>query len=225
MPVLIPIVEQKTIHDLLLIYDLTGTFVFAISGAMLGARRKLDIFGILVLSFAASSAGGITRDLLIGAVPPAAISDWRYLAVSLAAGLLSFFCYSLVTRLRAAIMVFDAAGLALFAVAGTQKALAYGLNPLMAALLGMLTGIGGGIARDLLVARTPVVLRSDLYALAALAGAALVVVGHELNWPVVPTAIAGAVACLGLRLMAMRYGWKLPVARPIESGEVDSKSD
>ena len=97
---LIPVLEQKTIHDLLLVYDLTGTFVFAISGAMLGARRKLDIFGILVLSFAASSAGGITRDLLIGAVPPAAISDWRYLAVSLAAGLLTFFCYSLVTRLR-----------------------------------------------------------------------------------------------------------------------------
>jgi len=215
---LIPVLEQKTIHDLLLIYDLSGTFVFAISGAMLGARRKLDIFGILVLSFAASSAGGITRDLLIGAVPPAAISDWRYLAVSLAAGLLTFFCYSLITRLRTAILVFDAAGLALFAVSGAQKALAYGLNPLMAALLGMLTGIGGGIARDLLVARTPVVLRSDLYALAALAGAALVVFGDGLNWPVVPTAIAGATACFGLRLMAIRYGWNLPAARPVESG-------
>jgi uncharacterized membrane protein YeiH len=110
-------------------------------------------------------------------------------------------------------LVFDAAGLALFAVAGTQKALAYGLNPLMAALLGMLTGIGGGIARDLLVARTPVVLQSDLYALAALAGAAFVVVGHELNWPVVPSAVAGAVVCFGLRLLAMRYDWHLPVAR------------
>jgi uncharacterized membrane protein YeiH len=223
--VLIPALEQKTIHDLLLVYDLAGTFVFAISGAMLGARRKLDIFGILVLSFAASSAGGITRDLLIGAVPPAAISDWRYLAVSLGAGLLSFFCSSLIVRLRTAILVFDAAGLALFAVAGSQKAIAYGLNPLMAALLGMLTGIGGGIARDLLVARTPVVLRSDLYALAALAGAALVVIGHELNFPVVPTAIAGAAVCFGLRLMAIRYGWNLPVARPIGSSEEDGKSE
>ncbi len=221
----IPVVEQKTIRDLLLVFDLTGTFVFAISGAMLGARRKLDIFGILVLSFAASSAGGITRDLLIGAVPPAAISDWRYLAVSLAAGLLAFFCYSLIARLRTAILVFDAAGLALFAIAGTQKALAYGLNPLMAALLGMLTGIGGGIARDLLVARTPVVLRSDLYALAALAGAALVVVGHELNWPVVPTAIIGAVVCFGLRVMAIRYGWNLPVVQRIESGEEDGQNE
>ena len=214
---LIPVLEQKTVHDLLLVFDLAGTFVFATSGAMLGTQRKLDIFGILVLSFAASSAGGITRDLLIGAVPPAAISDWRYLAVALAAGLLTFFWSSLIARLRTAILIFDAAGLALFAVAGTQKALAYGLNPLMAALLGMLTGIGGGIARDLLVVQTPVVLRSDLYAIAALAGAALVVVGYRLNWPMVPTAIGGAVVCLGLRLMAIRYGWNLPVARPIES--------
>src|SRR5690242_18892918 len=169
--------------DLLLIYDLSGTFVFAISGAMLDARRAEDVFGILVLSLAASSAGRITRDLLTGAVPSAVMSDSGNLAASLAAGLLSYFCYSLITRLRTAVLVIDAAGLALFAVAGTQTALANGLNPLMAALLGMLTGIGGGIARDLLVARTPVVLQSDLYALAALAGAAVVVVGHELNWP------------------------------------------
>ena len=214
---LIPLLEQRTIHDLLLVLDLAGTFVFAISGAMLGVRRKLDIFGILVLSFAASSAGGIARDLLIGAVPPAAISDWRYLTVALAAGLLIFFCHSLIARLRPAILMFDAAGLALFAVAGTQKALTFGLNPLMAALLGMLTGIGGGIARDLLVARTPAVLQSDLYALAALAGAVLVVIGHGLNWPLVPTAIAGAGICFGLRVLAMRHGWNLPIARPIES--------
>jgi uncharacterized membrane protein YeiH len=217
--------EQKTIHELLLVYDLTGTFVFAISGAMLGARRRLDIFGILVLSFAASSAGGIARDVLIGAVPPAAIRDWRYLVISLGAGLSTFFCTRQIARLRTAINVFDAAGLALFAVSGAQKALGYGLNPLMAALLGMLTGIGGGIARDLLVARTPVVLRSDLYAVAALAGAAIVVIGHRLGWPIVPTAIAGALVCFVLRVTAIRYGWNLPVARPIEGQETDTKSD
>jgi len=222
---LIPVLEQKTIHDLLLVLDLAGTFVFAISGAMLGVRRRLDIFGILVLSFVASGAGGITRDLLIGAVTPAAISDWRYLAVALAAGLLTFFSYSPIARVRTAILVFDAAGLALFAVAGTQKALTSGLNPLMAALLGMLTGIGGGIVRDLLVARTPTVLQSDLYALAALAGAVLVIVGHGLNWPIVPTAIAGAGVCFGLRLMAIRYGWNLPVARTIESGDEKSERE
>ncbi|HUZ13001.1 MAG TPA: trimeric intracellular cation channel family protein [Caulobacteraceae bacterium] len=205
------------VHDLLLAFDLAGTFVFAVSGAMLGVRRRLDIFGILVLSFAASSAGGVVRDLLIGAVPPAAISDWRYLAVSVAAGLLTFVCSSPMTRLREPILIFDAAGLALFAVAGAEKALTHGLNPLMAALMGMLTGIGGGIVRDLLVARTPVVLKSDLYALAALAGAGLVVAGRVLHLPVVPTTVAGAVACFALRLLAIRFGWNLPVARPTDS--------
>jgi len=211
--------EPQLTNDLLLAFDLAGAFVFAISGAMLGVQRRLDLFGILVLSFAASSAGGIARDLLIGAVPPAGISDWRYLAVSLAAGGLAFACYSPIARLGKAILIFDAAGLALFAVAGAEKALAHGLNPLMAALLGMLTGIGGGIARDLLVARTPVVLQSDLYASAALAGAGLVVVGHLLNWPIIPTTIAGAAACLGLRLMAIRYGWNLPIARSADGAD------
>src|SRR5689334_17764410 len=202
---------------LLLVLDLVGTFVFALSGATAGVKHRLDFFGVLVLSFVAGNFGGITRDLMIGAVPPAAISDWRYLGVSLLAGLITFFWFSVLDRLHNPVLLFDGAGLALFAVSGTQKALSFGLNPVMAALLGMLTGIGGGIARDLLVARTPVVLQSDLYALAALAGATVVVVGHELNWPTVPTAIAGAVVCLGLRLLAMRYGWHLPVARPVES--------
>lgn len=208
------------VEDLLLALDLAGTFVFAISGAMLGVRRKLDIFGVLVLSFAASTSGGIARDLLIGAVPPAAMSDWRYLAVAMAAGLVIFFCYSHMSRLRTAIVVFDAAGLAFFAVAGAQKAIAFGLNPVMAALLGMLTGIGGGIMRDLLVARTPVVLVGDLYAVAALVGAGLVVAGHLLHWPIVPTAIAAAAVCFAIRVTAFRHGWSLPVARSAD-GETD----
>lgn len=208
-----PLLDGKMLQDLLLALDLAGTFVFAISGAMLGVQRKLDIFGVLVLSFAASTAGGIARDLLIGSVPPAAMSDWRYLAVAMVAGSVIFFGYSHISRLRTLISVFDAAGLAFFAVAGAQKALAFGLNPVMAALLGMLTGIGGGIMRDLLVARTPAVLVGDLYAIAALAGAGLVVVGHLLSWPVVPTATAAAVVCFGLRGAAIRRGWSLPVAR------------
>lgn len=207
-----PLLDEGVIRDLLLALDLAGTFVFAISGAMMGVRRRLDFFGVLALAFVASSAGGITRDLLIGAVPPAAINDWRYFAVAMAAGLAIFFWYSPISRLRTAILVFDAAGLALFAVAGAEKAVAFGLNPLAAALLGMLTGIGGGITRDLLVARTPAVLQRDLYAVAALAGAALVVVGHAMDWPVIPTAIAAAALCFGLRLAAIRRGWNLPVA-------------
>lgn len=199
----------------LLVLDLIGTFVFALSGAGAGIRQRLDLFGVLVLSFAAASAGGITRDLLIGAVPPAAISDWRYLAASILAGLIMFFWYPKSGRwrnLRNHVLIFDAAGLALFAVVGTQKALGYNINPVMAALLGMLTGIGGGILRDVLLAEIPTVLRAELYAVAALAGAVVVVIGHILNFPSTAIAIAGAALCFGIRFVAIRRGWQLPVA-------------
>jgi uncharacterized membrane protein YeiH len=199
----------------LLVLDLMGTFVFGLSGAVAGVRERLDLFGVLVLSFAAASAGGIMRDLLIGAVPPAAISDWRYLAVSLVAGLVVFFWYPISERLRNwrnHVLILDAAGLALFAVAGTQKALGYRLNPVMAALLGVLTGVGGGMLRDVLVAQVPNVLRAELYAVAALAGAVVVVVGHVLNLPPTAMAAAGAAVCFGIRLVAIRRGWHLPVA-------------
>jgi uncharacterized membrane protein YeiH len=199
----------------LLVLDLIGTFVFALSGAVAGVRERLDLFGVLVLSFAAASAGGIMRDLLIGAVPPAAISDWRYLAVSLLAGLVVFFWYPISERLRNLrnhVMIFDAAGLALFAVVGTQKALGFKLNPIMAALLGVLTGIGGGMLRDVLVAEVPAVLRSELYAVAALSGALVVVAGYVLNFSPTTMAITGAVICFGIRLIAIRRGWRLPVA-------------
>src|SRR6516165_1149054 len=145
-----------------LVLDLVGTFVFALSGATSGVHLRLDLFGVLVLSFAAGNVGGITRDLLIGAVPPAAIRDWRYLAVSLLAGIVTFWRPSITARLRSPVLIFDAAGLALFAVAGTQKALVFGLNSIMAALVGMLTGIGGGMARDVLLAEIPTVLRSEI---------------------------------------------------------------
>jgi uncharacterized membrane protein YeiH len=199
--------------SLLVLFDLVGTFVFALSGATAGVKRQLDIFGILVLSFAAGNAGGITRDLLIGSVPPAAISDWRYLAVSLLAGGITFYWHSAVERLRSPVLVFDAAGLALFAVSGAQKALEFGLNPIAAALLGMVTGIGGGMARDILLAEIPTVLRSDIYAVAALAGAAVVVIGNLLQLSPTVTTIVGALLCFGLRLMAINRGWHLPVAR------------
>jgi uncharacterized membrane protein YeiH len=201
---------------MLLVLDLVGTFVFALSGAAAGVRQRLDLFGVLVLSFAAASAGGIMRDLLIGAVPPAAIKDWRYLGVSLFAGLVIFLWVprgDRLPRMRNLVLIFDGAGLALFAVVGAQKALGYGLNPLMAALLGMLTGIGGGMLRDLLVAEIPTVLRSELYAVAALAGSAVVVVGQILNIPPTAAASAGAALCFGIRLIAIRRGWRLPVAR------------
>jgi uncharacterized membrane protein YeiH len=204
-------------QTLLLVLDLVGTFVFALSGGMAGVNRRLDIFGVLVLAFVAANTGGIARDLLIGAVPPAAIADWRYLAVALAAGLITVYAYDLIARLRSPVLMFDGAGLALFAVAGTQKALGFGLDPVMAAVLGMLTGIGGGVMRDMLLAEIPVVLRAELYAVAALAGAAVVVIGEALGLPSAAVVVAGIGFCFGLRVLAIRRGWNLPIARPPET--------
>jgi len=215
-------VFQHIATGTLLALDLIGTFVFALSGAIVGVRQRLDIFGVLVLSFAASSAGGIMRDVLIGSVPPAAIGDWRYLIAALLAGLLIFLWfprYLQSSRVQYLILMFDAAGLGLFAVTGTQKALGYGLNPIMAPLLGMLSGIGGGILRDVLVAEIPTVLRSDLYAVAALAGAVVVVIGEQLGIPPSAAAIVGAAICFCLRLLAIHRGWHLPSARPEPDNE------
>ena len=192
--------------------DLIGTFVFALSGAMAGVKNKLDIFGVLVLSFAAANTGGIIRDVFIGAVPPGAISDWHYLGVSLVAGFVTFYFTTEVTHRSSLILLFDAAGLALFAVSGAHKALLHGLNPVMATLLGMLTGIGGGMARDILLAEIPTVLRADLYAVAALAGAALVVIANVFQLPSGPSTLVGAALCFGLRVVAIRRRWHLPIA-------------
>ena len=200
-------------HILVLVLDLGGTFVFAISGAMVAVKYRLDAFGVLVLSFAAGNAGGITRDLLIGAIPPAAIDDWRYGVVSALAGTITFLWYPVTRRYSRDVLWLDAVGLAFFAVAGAEKALVHGIHPMMAALLGMLTGIGGGMLRDVLVSGIPTVLRTDLYALAALAGAGVVVGGHLLQVPPTMAAVAGGGVCLALRFMAIRRGWHLPSAR------------
>lgn len=197
----------------LLVLDLAGTFVFALSGGMAGVRFKLDLFGILVVSVVAATAGGILRDVLIGAVPPAAINDWRYIAVSCVAGLITFRWHALIAKVQHPVQIFDGAGLALFAVTGTSKALAFNLDPVGAILLGVLTGAGGGIVRDILVARPPTVLRSELYAVAALVGATVIVAGDQLGFPSRPVALVGAALCFGLRLAAIRRGWELPSPR------------
>ena len=204
-----PLIATST---LVLTLDIIGTFVFAISGAAAGVRKRLDVFGVTVLAFVAANAGGILRDVLIGAVPPAAINRWPYFAASVVAALATFLFYRGVSRAQRVVLLFDAAGLATFAVSGTQKALAYGVHPIAAAMLGMLTGIGGGMLRDLLLNEIPVVLRSELYAVAALAGAAVVVTGHLLEWRSAPVAVAGALLCLLMRIAAIRRGWSLPLA-------------
>jgi uncharacterized membrane protein YeiH len=192
--------------------DFIGTFAFAISGALVAVRHRLDLFGVLVLSFAAATAGGIVRDVLLGATPPTSIVDWRYLAVSMLAGLLTFYRHQQVERMRNPVQWFDAVGLALFAVLGADKALAAGLGPVGAIMLGVLTGIGGGITRDVLVAEVPHVLRRELYAVAALAGAVVVVAGDAFGLPSAPVAVVGAVLCFTVRWLAIRRGWRLPVS-------------
>lgn len=197
--------------------DFVGTFAFAISGGLVAVRNRLDLFGVLVLSFAAATAGGIVRDVLLG-LTPTSVVDWRYLAVSMAAGLLTFYRHAQVERMRNPVQISDAVGLGLFAVIGANKALAAGLGPTAAVMLGILSGVGGGIARDVLVAQVPSVLHRELYAVAALAGALVVVAGRALALPSAPVAVAGAALCFALRWLAIRRGWRLPVSGGSGSG-------
>ncbi len=220
---LLPVNGHILINTLLVAFDLGGTFVFALSGATTAVKHRLDLFGVLVLSFAAGNSGGIARDVMIGAIPPAAINDWRYVAVCILAGMITFSWYRVIDRLSSPVLVFDAAGLALFAVAGAGKALAFHAGPVAATLLGMLTGIGGGMVRDVLVREVPTVLRTELYAVAALIGAAAVVIGRMLHLPSAAADTAGAVLCFGLRFMAMRFGWHLPIAHPLRQSHSDAQ--
>jgi uncharacterized membrane protein YeiH len=192
--------------------DLTGTLVFAMSGAARGVQRSMDLFGVLVLAFVTAVSGGITRDVLIGAVPPESIASWHNLALAVMGGLLVFLFSRLFDRLQHPVLLFDAIGLGLFAVAGTQKALDHGVNWPMAAILGMASGIGGGIMRDVLTAQVPSVFLSDIYAVAALAGALVVVAGNAIRLPPGMVGWAGVGICVFLRLMALYRGWRLPAA-------------
>jgi uncharacterized membrane protein YeiH len=190
--------------------DLVGIFVFALSGGLVAVRKGLDIFGVLVLAGITGLGGGFLRDLLIGAVPPATLADWRYLTVPVAAGLVTFWFHPALGRMERLVTVFDAAGLGLFCVTGALKALAYGLGPVPAALMGMLTGIGGGVLRDVLAGRVPVVLRGELYATPALVGAVVAVLGVELGVEEAVVAAPAAAVCIGWRLLAVRRGWSAP---------------
>lgn len=195
-----------------LLLDLAGTFVFGISGAMLAVRRGLDVFGISVLAVAAALAGGMLRDMLLGAHPAAALSEPLYLWAALASAGVVFLGHRMLERLANPVMLLDALGLGLFAVAGCRKALHFGLEPLPAILLGVLTAVGGGIVRDLLVTEVPRVLREEVYALAALVGAAIVVLGHRLALPDVWVIPIGVLVAFALRVVSVRRGWQAPKA-------------
>jgi uncharacterized membrane protein YeiH len=198
----------------LLVLDLTGTFAFALNGALTAVRIvRLDIVGVLTLGIVTALGGGILRDVIIDYLPPATFDDWRYLAVAAAGGLLAFAFGRTLDRLSGTITVLDAAGLSLFAVTGASKALDLGIGPVQAVILGVITGVGGGTIRDVMIQRVPVVLRSELYAIPALVGATITVIASELDLYGVPAAVAAAAACFGIRMVGVHYGLNAPSPR------------
>jgi uncharacterized membrane protein YeiH len=196
---------------LIVALNLAGTFIFGLSGGLAAVRARLDLFGIVVLSAVVGLAGGITRDLLIG-TPPATFRDWRYLAAAGAAGLICFFARPALERIQRSVLVFDAVGLGLFCVTGATKALDFGVGPVPAVLLGAITGIGGGILRDVLLGEVPTVLRHDLYAIPALLGAAVLVAAQKSGTTSPAFPLLGAALCVGVRLLGLKYGVNVPIA-------------
>lgn len=201
--------------DALLLADLTGVAVFAVSGASAAIAKHLDVFGVVFVGFVAALGGGIFRDLVIDTVPPLAFADWRYSATAVTASLATFWLHPQIGRLARTVLILDAAGLGLFTVTGTLKALhaQVPVPAVGACLIGMLCGIGGGLGRDLLVVEIPVVLRREIYALASLAGAALVVLFVRIGQDRTVPMIGAALLIFVLRMLALKRKWSAPTAK------------
>lgn len=192
------------------IADYVGTFAFAISGAVAAQQRRLDIFGIMVIAFATACTGGVIRDLCINE-PPVGLSNWYYLALSMLAVFACIAAHRWIERLTYPVLFFDAIGLGFFSVFGAHKTWLATQNIEMAVLLGMATAVGGGMVRDVLLNRVPVILRKEIYATAALVGAGLQVLGDKLDWPLPVTASIAIVTCMLIRLLSLRFDWRLPL--------------
>lgn len=194
--------------------ELTGLFAFGTSGALMAIRRDFDVIGIAFLAVITAMGGGILRDAILGDTPPPAFTDWEYLVVPLAAAGVTFFAHAQLERLTRALLVFDAAGLGLFCVTGTVKALDYGLAPLAAAALGVTTAVGGGLLRDVIARETPALFRADteLYAVPAIAGALAVALLWEADSYEPVLGAVAAVAVFGFRLVALTRDWRAPRA-------------
>lgn len=190
--------------------DLAGTFAFAVSGAVAARNKGLDVFGIMVVAFTVACGGGILRDVCIGAIPPVGLRDWRYLAVALVAAFMVMGLIPLSRWMDRPVLLFDALGLSLFAVTGARKALEFGHNYQVAILLGMITAVGGGVLRDVLLNRVPVIFQKEIYASAALLGAAIVVLGNYFGWNGDGTFLIGIGASFTLRMLALYFHWELP---------------
>ncbi|HET9979266.1 MAG TPA: trimeric intracellular cation channel family protein [Ktedonobacterales bacterium] len=232
-----PVVFNANLEEAL---NLVGTFVFAISGALLAVHKRYDIVGMTVLAEITAIGGGVIRDLILGAVPPAAFTDRITFLLPVAAVALIFFVYRFIlhgdaqnetgivqrfrdriqtafvrryrNQLATTVLIFDAAGLAVFCVSGTAKALAFRLGPIEAIALGTLTGVGGGIMRDVLANERPTILQagSQLYAVPAVLGSAIVVAAQYLGLYGSLLAGLAAIFVFILRLAAIRYGWQAP---------------
>jgi uncharacterized membrane protein YeiH len=200
---------------LLLVLDIVGIAVFAVSGALAAVDKKLDIFGVIFLAVATALGGGFIRDALLGATPAAALTDWRYLATPALAGLIVFYVHPSVARWSRLFLLVDAAGLGLFAVAGTRKAIDFGVGPLGSSAIGILTAIGGGIIRDILVREIPHVLHREIYATAALLATVVVVVGDRLSLNDVAVAAGAICVAFSLRVVSRWKNWAAPTAKAV----------
>ncbi|BCJ57761.1 trimeric intracellular cation channel family protein [Micromonospora endophytica] len=203
-----------TTSTALLLADLAGVMVFAASGASAAVAKRLDLFGVVFVGFVAALGGGIVRDLVIDEVPPLAFADWRYATTAAVTAAAIFWLHPQFARLRTTVLVLDAAGLGLFTVTGTLKALDAEVPPVGAVLIGMITAIGGGLVRDLLTGEIPVVLRREIYAVAALTGAILVVLLNVLGYTGPIPLTAAVLLVFGVRLVALRRRWSAPVPTP-----------
>lgn len=195
----------------LLVLDLLGTFAFALNGGLTAVRvARVDIVGVLTLGMITALGGGIIRDVLLGAVPPATFQDWRYLAVAAGGALIAFAFSWLLNRLAMPIEILDAVGLSVFAVTGAAKAVEFGLGPPQAIILGAITAVGGGTIRDALVLRIPSVMSEGLYAIPALVGATIIVIAMVADMGGLVAAIMAAVACWLIRIIGVYYKLNAP---------------
>lgn len=202
---------------LLLVLDIVGIAVFAVSGALAAVDKKLDLFGVIFLAVSTGIGGGFIRDALLGATPAAALIDWRYVATPAIAGFVVFYVHPAVSRWSRLFLLADAAGLGLFAVAGTRKAIEFGVGPVGSSAIGILTAIGGGMIRDVLVREIPAVLHREIYATAAFVATALVVVGDRLDLNAVAVAVVAIAATFFIRVVSRWKNWTAPTARPTSS--------
>ena len=217
---------MDTTSALFLALDLTGTFAFALNGALTALRStRLDIVGVVTLGMITALGGGTIRDVFLDSLPPATFLDWRYLAVAAAGGLLAFLTGHHLHRLNGTINVLDAAGLGLFAVTGALKALDLGFGPAQAVIVGAITGVGGGTRRDVLIRQVPSVLSSGLYAVPALLGATVVVVADVLDARGPVAAVAGAAVCFAVRMLGVHYDINAPFPPAVPRGDGPDRDD